>query len=166
MRAQMRADTRKCMQIHADTHTNTRMQICANPCRYTQICIRYTQIRATTRRYAQIGANAQIDANTRANTRRYAQIRVRTRKCGTMMLRSRRAHRAKRRKYTASSHEQMQKATCSSVRRHVPASLFMKTRFPFTYQTGLLFSIFVISISNDIGNEILILHCFATKIIR
>ena len=57
--------------------------------------------------------------------------------------RAKRAQRAKRRKDTASSHEQVQRATCSSVRRHVSASLFMKTRFPFTYQTGFINNSFV-----------------------
>ena len=50
--------------------------------------------------------------------------------------RAQRAQRAKRRKDTTSSHEQLQGAPFSSVRRHVPASLIIITRFPFTYQTG------------------------------
>jgi len=51
--------------------------------------------------------------------------------------RAQRAQRAKRRKDTANSHEQLQGAPFRSVRRHVPASLIIITRFPFTYQTGL-----------------------------
>ena len=50
--------------------------------------------------------------------------------------RAQRAQRAKRRKDTANSHEQQQGAPFGSVRRHVPASLIIITRFPFTYQTG------------------------------
>ena len=50
--------------------------------------------------------------------------------------RAQRAQRAKRRKDTVNSHEQLQGAPFSSVRRHVPASLIIITRFPFTYQTG------------------------------
>ena len=108
----MRADTRKYAQIHANTR-------------------KYEQVHAHTCKYAQI----------HANTSKYTQIHgytqmLHNRVTSAARERAQRAQRAKRRKDTTSSHEQVQRATCSSVRRHVPATLFMKTRFPFTYQTG------------------------------
>ena len=69
---------------------------------------------------------------------RYGQIWAHTQvRCASAAReRAQRAQRAKRRKDTTSSHEQLQGAPFSSVRRHVPASLIIITRFPFTYQTG------------------------------
>ena len=107
--AQTRADTNKKVQRHT----------------------KYVQMRADTRKYTQMHANTrkydQVHAYT-ANPRRYMQIRPNTRRYTQMLY--------NRRKDTASSHEQLQGAPFSSVRRHVPASLIMITRFPFTYQTG------------------------------
>ena len=85
------------------------------------------QIFANTRRYTQIRANTSRYTHIRANTRKYMQTRPNTHRYTD-------AHR----KDTANSHEQLQGAPFSSVRRHVPASLIMITRFPFTYQTGYL----------------------------
>ena len=84
------------------------------------------QILANTRRYTQIRANTSRYTHIRANTRKYMQTRPNTHRYTD-------AHR----KDTANSHEQLQGAPFSSVRRHVPASLIIITRFPFTYQTGL-----------------------------
>ena len=105
-------------------------------------------MRADTRKYAQTHVNTrkyeQVHANT-VNTCRYMQIRPNTRRYTQMLYnrvtsaareRAQRAQRAKCRKETASSYAQLQGAPFSSVRRHVPASLIMITRFPFTYQTG------------------------------
>ena len=108
---------------------------------------RYSQIRADTRKYAQIRAGTRTYVQIRANTCKHVQIHTDTQIHGyTQMLhnrvtsaareRAQRAQRAKRRKDTTSSHEQLQGAPFSSVRRHVPASLIIITRFPFTYQTG------------------------------
>ena len=108
---------------------------------------RYSQIRADTRKYAQIRAGTRTYVQIRANTCKHVQIHTDTQIHGyTQMLhnrvtsaareRAQRAQRAKRRKDTANSHEQLQGAPFSSVRRHVPASLIIITRFPFTYQTG------------------------------
>ena len=83
------------------------------------------QILANTRRYTQIRANTSRYTHIRANTRKYMQTRPNTHRYTD-------AHR----KDTANSHEQLQGAPFSSVRRHVPASLIIITRFPFTYQTG------------------------------
>ena len=131
-------DSCKYAQIRADTSTKAQRRT------------KYVQMRADTRKYAQIHANTRKYEQVHAHTCKYAQIHANTSKYTqihgyTQMLhnrvtsaareRAQRAQRAKRRKDTASSHEQLQRATCS-VRRNVPASLFMKTRFPFTYQTG------------------------------
>ena len=83
------------------------------------------QILANTRRYTQIRANTSRYTHIRANTHKYMQARPNTHRYTD-------AHR----KDTANSHEQLQGAPFSSVRRHVPASLIIITRFPFTYQTG------------------------------
>ena len=83
------------------------------------------QILANTRRYTQMRANTSRYTHIRANTRKYMQTRPNTHRYTD-------AHR----KDTANSHEQLQGAPFSSVRRHVPASLIIITRFPFTYQTG------------------------------
>ena len=52
--------------------------------------------------------------------------------------RAKRAQRAKRRKDTSSSYGPQETVTSNSMWRHVFASLLIKTRFPFTYQTGLI----------------------------
>ena len=99
-----------------------------NTCKCGQILAntrRYVQIRANTSRYTHICAKTRKYMKTHPNTHRYTQISCR--------------------KDTASSYAQLQGAPFSSVRRHVPASLIMITRFPFTYQTGLseILSIFI-----------------------
>ena len=132
-------DSCKYAQIRADTNTKAQRRI------------KYVQMRADTRKYAQIHANTRKYEQVHAHTCKYAQIHANTSKYTqihgyTQMLhnrvtsaareRAQRAQRAKRRKDTANSHEQLQGAPFSSVRRHVPASLIIITRFPFTYQTG------------------------------
>ena len=129
----------KYAQIRADTSTKAQRRT------------KYVQMRADTRKYAQIHANTRKYEQVHAHTCKYAQIHANTSKYTqihgyTQMLhnrvtsaareRAQRAQRAKRRKDTANSHEQLQGAPFSSVRRHVPASLIIITRFPFTYQTG------------------------------
>ena len=109
-----------------------------NTCKCGQILAntrRYTQIRANTSRYTHIRANTRRYTQARPNTYRYTQM-LYNRVTSAARERAQRAQRAKRRKDTANSHEQLQGAPFSSVRRHVPASLIIITRFPFTYQTG------------------------------
>ena len=116
-----------------------------NTCKCGQILAntrRYTQIRANTRKYEQVHAHTCKYAQIHANTSKYTQIHgytqmLHNRVTSAARERAQRAQRAKRRKETANSHEQLQGAPFSSVRRHVPASLIIITRFPFTYQTGL-----------------------------
>ena len=134
-------DSCKYAQIRADTSTKAQRRT------------KYMQMRADTRKYAQIHANTRKYEQVHAHTCKYAQIHANTSKYTqihgyTQMLhnrvtsaareRAQRAQRAKRRKDTANSHEQLQGAPFSSVRRHVPASLIIITRFPFTYQTGFV----------------------------
>ena len=115
-----------------------------NTCKCGQILAntrRYTQIRANTRKYEQVHAHTCKYAQIHANTSKYTQIHgytqmLHNRVTSAARERAQRAQRAKRRKDTANSHEQLQGAPFSSVRRHVPASLIIITRFPFTYQTG------------------------------
>ena len=124
-------------------------RICTNTRRYKQKGAkthkiranagRYLQIRADTCKYAQIRAGTRTYVQKRANTWKHIQIHTDTRKyrvTNAARERAQRAQRAKCRKDTASSYAQLQGAPFSSVRRHVPASLIMITRFPFTYQTG------------------------------
>ena len=128
------------------------VQIRADTSKKAQRRTKYVQMRADTCKYAQIHANTRKYEQVHAHTCKYAQIHANTSKYTqihgyTQMLhnrvtsaareRAQRAQRAKRRKDTTSSHEQLQGAPFSSVRRHVPASLIIITRFPFTYQTGL-----------------------------
>ena len=106
------------------------------------------QILANTRRYTQIRANTSRYTHIRANTRKYMQTRPNTHRYTD-------AHR----KDTANSHEQLQGAPFSSVRRHVPASLIIITRFPFTYQTGFQRGFkkgffFYINFCNDFGVDL------------
>ena len=108
-----------------------------NTCKCGQILAntrRYVQIRANTSRYTHICAKTRKYMKTHPNTHRYTQISCDERSARASAASS--AHEAKRRKDTANSHEQLQGAPFSSVRRHVPASLIIITRFPFTYQTG------------------------------
>ena len=125
------------------------LRICTNTRRYKQKGAkthkiranagRYLQIRADTCKYAQIRAGTRTYVQKRANTWKHIQIHTDTRKyrvTNAARERAQRAQRAKCRKDTASSYAQLQGAPFSSVRRHVPASLIMITRFPFTYQTG------------------------------
>ena len=102
---------------------------------------KYAQIHANTRKYEQVHAHTCKYAQIHANTSKYTQIHgytqmLHNRVTSAARERAQRAQRAKRRKDTANSHEQLQGAPFSSVRRHVPASLIIITRFPFTYQTG------------------------------
>ena len=127
------------------------VQIRADTSKKAQRRTKYVQMRADTRKYAQIHANTRKYVQVHAHTCKYAQIHANTSKYTqihgyTQMLhnrvtsaareRAQRAQRAKRKKDTANSHEQLQGAPFSSVRRHVPASLITITRFPFTYRTG------------------------------
>ena len=121
---QIRADTSKKAQRHTKIHANT--------CKFRQIL-------ANTRRYVQIRPGKRAYVQIRANTCTHVQVHtnfVFYRVTSAARERAQRAQRAKRRKDTTSSHEQLQGAPFSSVRRHVPASLIIITRFPFTYQTG------------------------------
>ena len=121
---QIRADTSKKAQRHTKIHANSG---------------RYSQIRADTCKYAQIRPGKRAYVQIRANTCTHVQVHtnfVFYRVTSAARERAQRAQRAKRRKDTTSSHEQLQGAPFSSVRRHVPASLIIITRFPFTYQTG------------------------------
>ena len=107
---QIRADTSKKAQRHTKIHANSG---------------RYSQIRADTCKYAQIRPGKRAYVQIRANTCTHVQVHT------NFVL-----YRVMRRKDTTSSHEQLQGAPLSSVRRHVAASLIIITRFPFTYQTG------------------------------
>ena len=141
-------DSCKYAQIRADTSTKAQRRT-----KYMQMWAdtrKYAQIHANTRKYAQIRAGTRTYVQIRANTCKHVQIHTDTQIHGyTQMFqmlhnrvtsaareRAQRAQRAKRRKDSANSHEQLQGAPFSSVRRHVPASLIIITRFPFTYQTG------------------------------
>ena len=139
-------DSCKYAQIRADTNTKAQRRSKYVQMRAGQIPAntrRCTQIRANTRKYEQVHAHTCKYAQIHANTSKYTQIHgytqmLHNRVTSAARERAQRAQRAKRRKDTANSHEQLQGAPFSSVRRHVPASLIIITRFPFTYQTGSL----------------------------
>ena len=111
IQAKRRKDIQKSMQIQADTR-------------------KYAQIRANTRKYDQVNAHTCKYAQIHAHTSKYTQILFFYHVTSVARERAQRAQRAKRRKDTTSSHEQLQRAPFSSVRRHVPASLFMKNVLP------------------------------------
>ena len=93
-----------------------------NTCKCWQITRKYAQIHANTRKYVQVHAHTCKYAQIPANTSKYTQIHtnfVFYRVTSAARERAQRAQRAKRRKHAASSHEQVQRATCSSMRRHV-----------------------------------------------
>ena len=134
---QIRADTSKKAQRHTKIHANSG---------------RYSQIRADTCKYAQIRAGTRTYVQKRANTGKHIQVHTDTckyRVTNAARERAQRAQRAKCRKDTASSYAQLQGAPFSSVRRHVPASLIIITRFPFTYQTGLFIQIVMLCVRSE-----------------